>query len=346
MNELSISDLLIQRIEAEGGGQATPTNDELSNLGPQGEQGKTDPPVSLAQSPETQEAQLAQKEENLKAHYDRLNEIEAEQGDIELERESDKSEMRQALQQSAFDFKERLTEKELDLESAASAVKSEAAQKAITAIAGEQGAREAALHADRIATMAQISFNMHKELSQIGTNPFNNAQPASGIVKAIQFAQVFARAASSLKQVAGVQFDKGGNLAFDGGHIPAGGGMISGRSHGEGGVKFMMGNRIGEADGRQGEAYIVNTGNNPQLRGLASALNVAGGGRSFDRGGVVRFADGGAVSRGTSEVVRAQFDLREDLAGVLRDMPNPVVAVEDINLGQSRVARVQTRATI
>jgi hypothetical protein len=137
-------------------------------------------------------------------------------------------------------------------------------------------------------------------------------------------------------------FDDGGNLAFEGGTIPAGGGMIKGRPHGRGGVRFWMGRgRIGEADGRKGEAYIVNTANDPYLQAMASWLNVAGGGKpfsSFDYGGVTpaMYAAGGFT-----QPIFAPGDSTALLTAIAS--MRPVVAVQDIVKGINRVETTTAR---
>lgn len=136
-------------------------------------------------------------------------------------------------------------------------------------------------------------------------------------------------------------FDSGGNIAFDGGHIPESGGMINGRPHGKGGVRFWMGkNRVGEADGQKGEAYIINTGRNPQLKAAASFINVMGGGKpfAFDYGGITPhlFASGGGTGTGFAAPV---FMPGFDNASFLNAIANikPQVAVKDIIKGVDRV---------
>lgn len=138
------------------------------------------------------------------------------------------------------------------------------------------------------------------------------------------------------------QFADGGNLSTDAdGVVPAYGGMIRGRSHAQGGVRFVMPNRsIGEADGRKGEAYIVNTNNDPVLRSMASRLNVAGGGRPFDYtsnytqangaiNGFRMFAEGGAMNSTGAPSVGVGVGL-EAVVAAIANAPRPVVAVQDI----------------
>lgn len=143
------------------------------------------------------------------------------------------------------------------------------------------------------------------------------------------------------------KYNYGGNIAYEGGYIPASGGMIDGRSHSTGGVRFSMGNQTGEADGRKGEAYIINTSHDPFLKAMASSINVAGGGRSFfNHGGSLKFQDGGLATRtaiGTGDLAQK---IAIELSEQISRMPNPVVFVEDINTGQSRIARIEERASV
>lgn len=127
-------------------------------------------------------------------------------------------------------------------------------------------------------------------------------------------------------------FAEGGDLSVGPGEVPASGGMIKGKSHARGGVKFRMpSGKIGEADGAKGEAYIVNVGRDPMLKALASALNVEGGGRPF--AGVApsgfKFAEGGEVNFGgqTSGIVDAinraatpELTVVTDIRDVVREL--------------------------
>lgn len=140
-----------------------------------------------------------------------------------------------------------------------------------------------------------------------------------------------------------LRYFSGGNLAFEGGHIPAQGGMITGRSHAENGVKFNMGNGVtGEADGRKGEAYIINTRHDPFIKATASALNVMGGGRAFDHGGVAHFADGG-ISSTVSQPVFQSIDMGNQVIEAMQGF-TVIATIEDINAGLNRVATIQERA--
>jgi len=143
---------------------------------------------------------------------------------------------------------------------------------------------------------AERQANEKRKIFQIGQVIIDTA---AGVAKAVaQFPETFGLpfsafvAATGALQIATIESQKfaRGGIAYEGGYIPADGGMIEGRPHSLGGVKFYMrGGRVGEADGVKGEAYIVNTRHNPMLKKLASDLNVAGGGKAF-------FAQGGSIN--------------------------------------------------
>jgi len=63
----------------------------------------------------------------------------------------------------------------------------------------------------------------------------------------------------------------------------ADGGMVVGPSHAQGGVKFAVGGRVAELEG--GEA-VINKRSTAMFRGQLSAMNAAGGGVKFEKGGI------------------------------------------------------------
>ena len=79
-------------------------------------------------------------------------------------------------------------------------------------------------------------------------------------------------------------------VGAQGGIIPGGddkfakGGMVVGPRHAQGGVKFNVGGRVSELEG--GEA-VINRRSTAMYGPELSAMNVAGGGRSFEAGGVL-----------------------------------------------------------
>lgn len=130
-----------------------------------------------------------------------------------------------------------------------------------------------------------------------------------------------------------------------GGQLPEGGGMIKGLSHENGGVRFAMGNAIGEADGKKGEAYIINTHHDPRLKAMASAINVAGGGKRFDSGGIVRFADGGLTARAASDPIVQSLGITDSFFQALENF-TVVATIEDINAGLQNKMKIEERANV
>lgn len=139
-----------------------------------------------------------------------------------------------------------------------------------------------------------------------------------------------AMGAAQIARIAGVQFAKGG-LLFAKGGLAKVGGMLSGPSHAQGGIPFSVGGRVGfEAEG--GEA-IINKRSSAMFRDELSAINQAGGGRAFARGGIM--AAGGIISntQTSKAAARAQTDtqMRDAVRTVMETFPPIIVTVEDIN---------------
>jgi hypothetical protein len=203
--------------------------------------------------------------------------------------------------------------------------------------------------------LAEIVFNLQQELAAnaaAGAKISAQAAPytvAAGVTyTTTRNILAGVRAGIGIAKIGATMFEHGGvaggdNIAFSGGHIPRYGGMITGRAHREGGVKFNMGNRVGEADGRKGEAYIVNTRNNPTLRSLASAINVAGGGRGFS--GHTAMFDNGGVASGVN-TGSLLLPPATDFAAILENMPTPIVLVDDIVNGTNQKIEVENGAIL
>jgi hypothetical protein len=106
------------------------------------------------------------------------------------------------------------------------------------------------------------------------TNALATPPAPLGIALAIAAA---AAGAVEIATIASQKFAKGGVLAAEGG-------IVNGPSHAAGGVPFSIGGRGGfEAEG--GEA-IINKRSTAKFRPLLSRINQAGGGRSFQVGGI------------------------------------------------------------
>lgn len=124
-------------------------------------------------------------------------------------------------------------------------------------------------------------------------------------------------------------FEKGGLLKFNNG------GVLNGPSHANGGIPFSVGGRLGfEAEG--GEA-IINKRSTAMFRPMLSAINAAGGGVSFETGGIPGFP---------SSAIDSSTNIGFDLSRLESFMANlkVQVAVTDINDGQKNYAEITDRA--
>lgn len=227
-------------------------------------------------------------------------------------------------------------------------------------------AGQTALALQKGLALAEVAMNLQQEIAAnnlAAAKIAAQAPPATIAAGATYsgtrnaFAVVRAAAAAAKIGAQAIKFSEGGvdNIATEGGFMHRLGGMITGRAHGEGGVRFpMRSGRIGEADGRKGEAYIINTRNDPKLKALASAINVAGGGRpfygagieairnmQFAYGGIARFDDGGIALAGSAP----QMSLN-DVVDIVRNMPSPRVLVDDIDTGLSTKVMIEDGSTI
>jgi hypothetical protein len=107
------------------------------------------------------------------------------------------------------------------------------------------------------------------------------------------------------------------------------GGILNGASHVNGGIPTPY----GELEG--GEA-VINKRSTRLFTPLLSAINEAGGG--------VKFANGGILQPMVNSV-DSSFQLSNMIIQSLRNMPNPIVSVQEIIGVQNRVASVVDRAT-
>jgi hypothetical protein len=117
----------------------------------------------------------------------------------------------------------------------------------------------------------------------------------------------------------------------DGGVVPeAANGLLVGPSHAKGGIKINTPGGMIEAEG--GEA-IINKRSTAMFKPILSAINEAGGG--------VKFANGGMV--GT--MPQTDFSLMA-MADMFNSMPQPVVAVTDINKVSNKMKLITVKSTL
>lgn len=132
--------------------------------------------------------------------------------------------------------------------------------------------------------------------------------------------------AAGISQAAALTILAGATYATNMGMIAsqkfARGGMVEGNSHSNGGVKFSVGGQVNELEG--GEA-VINKRSTAMFGGALSAMNVAGGGKSFSSPnlGSSPFIDYGALASAISENISV------------------VLPVESLNKVQNRVRVIE-----
>ena len=102
--------------------------------------------------------------------------------------------------------------------------------------------------------------------------------PAGWALAIGQGALAAARGAAAIKKI--------NEASISDGQAFADGGLVTGPSHREGGIKFLAGGQLNEMEGGE---IILTKGvyQDPVLRSFASMINQMGGGRSFAMGGPV-----------------------------------------------------------
>jgi len=143
---------------------------------------------------------------------------------------------------------------------------------------------------DSFSTLAKEGSNEQKALATAGAliNTYAGAAAALApppigagpIVGPLIAASTIANGISTVAKINGIKFEDGG--------------VLNGPSHANGGIPFSVGGQLGfEAEG--GEA-IINKRSTEMFAPLLSAINEAGGGVAFERGGrLTKFQGGGAL---------------------------------------------------
>lgn len=197
---------------------------------------------------------------------------------------------------------------------------------------------------EKAAALAQIIANTAiANAKAVAASPLTFGMPwvgintASGILAGLS---VVAEAASSISAINSTKFRRGG--------IAQTGGVLSGPLHAQGGIPFTVGGRPGfEAEG---DEIIINRKSSKMFRRELSAINVAGGGVPFGRGGVTRYQTGsiitGTATQQSGQLAETRSQIRDTVESVMRMMPPIVVTVEDINAKQNEVSETTMRATV
>ena len=159
---------------------------------------------------------------------------------------------------------------------------------------------------------AMISFIQELMAIRIAAaaNPLNPVTfGAAGISQyAIQAAIATAAFAANMATIDSQKFAKGG--------------IVYGNSHAQGGEKFAVGGRVAELEG--GEA-VINKRSTAMFGGALSAMNVAGGGKSF---AAPNLSNGGLIDYNA-------------LGAVIGKNTNVVLPVESLNKTQNRVKTIE-----
>jgi len=194
---------------------------------------------------------------------------------------------------------------------------SEELQSLQTVFAGAQGLFKRKTIAFKVTASAEVVMNTIRSVSNaLATYPFPYNIAVAAIMGGLGAVQI--------AKIAGVEFKRGGMLRATKLHD---GGMLRGPSHARGGIPFTVRGQHGfEAEG--GES-IINKKSTQMFKPILSAINQAGGGVAFDRGGVTRYQTGSIVGSQT----RAAAASAETMERLGRQTPTPIVmvTVEDIN---------------
>jgi hypothetical protein len=191
----------------------------------------------------------------------------------------------------------------------------------IQLLARDEAARKKNGKLIKALAIAEISINLQKQLSNILTvngSPTNIANlfsfgAAGAVATGIQSALAVVSAATQIATVSSQKFAKGG--------------ILSGPSHAQGGIKTPL----GELEG--GEA-VINKASTKKHAGLLSAINVDGGGKKFARGGVLP----------TPSTITTPNDINKDILRALN--LSPTVSVVEINEAQTRISEIENNSTL
>jgi len=144
-------------------------------------------------------------------------------------------------------------------------------------------------------------------------------------------------------QVAGIASQK--FVGEQGGLVPNGlekfgtGGMVHGARHAQGGVKFAVGGTVAELEG--GEA-VINRRSTAMFKPVLSAMNVAGGGKKFEQGGITSSTI--AATRDIQGMI-TQREMTQALANAINTQ-KVIVSEADITDSQFNVEVQESLSTI
>jgi len=180
--------------------------------------------------------------------------------------------------------------------------------------------------AGKAAGIAQATINTYQGITEVWKAPAVLPEPFNTASKVIATGVTLASGLGAVKKITSVseKFSKGD--------------ILKGRSHGQGGIPFSIGGRLGfEAEG--GEA-LINKKSTSMFAPLLSVLNVAGGGKKFASGGIA------GTSSGIPASGLIDYDLLASrIAQANASLPAPVVSVAEIDQVRNNVSVVESLAT-
>lgn len=193
---------------------------------------------------------------------------------------------------------------------------------------------------EKASAIASATINAFQGITAVLAAKSTIPEPFGSIAKGASAAAI---GINAFKQVRKIQSTKTPTAK----KAARGMGVFGGKPHSRGGTKgvFDDGTRI---EVERGELFaVVNKKNTSMLNDLNS-LNTFGGNGDplFNRGGSIRMQDGGIALDAVTQDVEAEADIATQVVLAVQNLPNPVVAVQDINEVQSDTAQVEARAVV
>ena len=174
--------------------------------------------------------------------------------------------------------------------------------------------------------IAEFASSKNEKKNAIAMNVINTligigriwAGPGNYYVKLAQSLALGAIGAINGAKISKQEFEKPPKFE-EGGQIPAGGGLITGRRHSHGGVKFRAGGRLNEAEGGE---FIVNRKATRRFLPQLHAINATG-----------LYADGGVIQ---GEISRVQSEIKDSMSNT-----RTVLVLEDFRRANTRLDVVE-----
>jgi hypothetical protein len=188
----------------------------------------------------------------------------------------------------------------------------------------DEDARKANAEKIKAWAKAKVLVDLASQIQNIWTTNSSITQPGNAFTlgttgTTASIIQTGIATANALAQVATIQSQK-----F------AKGGILNGPSHAQGGIKTPF----GELEG--GEA-VINKKSTKKYGGILSAINEAGGGKKFARGGILP----------NPSTISTPNSLNSDILKAINSIEiKPTVSVVEINEAQTRISEIENNSTL